>query len=472
MVTADGKVIASAQQGYPTHYPHHGWAEQNPDEILSAIEGIVRQCTTSHSSEISGVSLSSAMHSLVAVDETGTPITPLIIWADGRSTAQARALRSGTSSAFIYATSGTPIHPMSPLCKLVWLKENRPDVFRSSHKFTSIKEYVVHRFSGMFAVDYSIASANGLFDIHRKRWSSKILDEVGIGEHQLSPCFSPYHSVPFAMDVGKRLGLKQGIPIVLGASDGCLANLGSGAMGEGELSLTVGTSGAARMASPRPSADIRQRIFNYVLDEETFITGGATNNGLVLIDWFQQLLGQELMNINEFVQAAASSTAGANGLLFLPFVFGERAPYYDADMRGVFFGLAQHHTKDDMRQALIEGICFELRSIMECLEETLRPVNRILASGGITRSEKWLQTLSNILNKEVALRDVNDASALGAALIGFRALGIPAQIVNSDTKSFQPDRGLRARYDELYRVFTNTNVALLPQFGAIAALQK
>lgn len=472
VVTADGNVIASAQQGYPTYYPHHGWAEQNPEEVLSAVENIVLKCTATHQEHIAGISFSSAMHSLMAVDSLGVPTTPLVIWADGRSTAQAKALRGGALSEFIYATSGTPIHPMSPLCKLLWLKENQPDVLRNSFKFISIKEFVVYRLSGKHCVDYSIASATGLFDIHRKTWSPEILSEAGIAEKQLSTCVSPYQKLPLTNEATKRLGLKHDTVIVMGASDGCLANLGSGAMGEGELSLTVGTSGAVRMASQQPSNDKRQRVFNYLLDEKTFITGGATNNGLVLIDWFQRMLGLEPMNIHDFVHSATKSSTGANGLLFLPFVFGERAPYYDADMRGVFFGLAQHHTKDDMRRAIIEGICFELRTIMDSVEDALRPVGRILASGGITRSEPWLQVLSNVLNKEVALRDVNDASALGAGLIGFRALAIPAEVSHSDTRTFRPEGEACARYQEFYRIFIHVNTALMPQFGAIAALQK
>jgi gluconokinase len=471
VVQADGRVVVSAQQGYPTMYPMPGFVEQNPQEILDAVKNIIRQCS-SHRSVIKAVSFSSAMHSLVAVDASGAPLTNLIIWADARSAEQAKALRGSTRSDFIYATSGTPIHPMSPFCKFLWIKEHKPDLLKKAHKFISIKEFVVHQLSGQYVVDYSVASATGLFDIHQLNWSDEILNEIGISTKQLSDCVSPYHAISMRPDAASELGIDQDTVMVMGGSDGCLANLGSGAMNAGELSLTVGTSGAVRMASSRYSHDSRQRVFNYRLDEHTFITGGATNNGLVLLDWFQRMMGVKEWSLDTFVQSALKVESGSSGLLFLPYVFGERAPYYNPDMRGVFFGLAQHHSKEHMMRALVEGICFELKSITDSVEEVGGPVEKIFASGGFSRSDEWLQILANILNKNVELRDIHDASSLGAALIGFKALNLKTFFaVGADSKTFSPHPAFRATYDNLFGVFSRTTQALGAEFSSITAIQ-
>lgn len=473
VVQPDGSVVGSSHQGYPTYYPQPGYAEQDPVEIFEAVKKIVCDCTLHHGRTIRAVSISSAMHSLLAVDAMGSPLTPLMIWADTRSSEQAKRINAFADAHQIYQASGTPLHPMSQLCKLLWLKEQQPSVFSSAAKFISIKEYIVHRLTGEFKTDFSVASSGGLFDVHSLNWSADILSIVGIDASRLSDCVSPYHTISIALAWLRTFSLEPGTPLVMGASDGCLANLGSDAMDPGELSLTIGTSGAVRTASPNYSPDPHRRIFNYRLDEKMFIAGGATNNGLVLINWFEKLMGRAETTFAEFTASAMTSVPGAAGLLFLPFVFGERAPYHNPDMRGVFFGLAQHHTRADMQRALVEGIFFELRTILQCVEEVTRPMNIILASGGFTRSDAWLQLLANVMNKTVGLRDTNDASALGAAHMGFTAMGIPFQFTRQQNqKEFHPEPEYRQLYDDLFSVFVRCTNALLPEFANVVLTQK
>jgi gluconokinase len=473
LVNGSGEVLTSARHGYPTYYPEPGYAEQNPVEVLQAILQIIKECADKKLGTIRGLCFSSAMHSLMAVDQQGSPLTPLIIWADARSGDQAKRLRTSSQADFIYHTSGTPIHPMSPLCKLLWMKENARDLIERTDKFISIKEFIVHQLSGHYLIDYSIASATGLFDIKNLNWSPEIIAEAGISSSQLSPICSPYAHVPLMKAGHEMLGLPLDTPLILGASDGCLANLGSGAMEKGELSITVGTSGAVRMASRQLVNDPHHRVFTYRLDETFFIIGGATNNGLVLKDWFQKLIGGPEKDLVSFVGEGRSSPAGANGLLFLPYVFGERAPYYNSDLRGAYLGLAQHHTRADMTKALMEGICFELRSIVASIENLQGPIVKVLASGGITRADEWLQILANVLDKEVSVRDTNDASAMGAASMGFHALGIPFQFRSEDdSKIFVPEKIHRALYNELFELFEHSTQVLTDGLGRLAALTR
>lgn len=475
IVSDTGKVVASAQEFYPTHFPHPGFAVQDPKVVTDGIVKIIRQAKGQFNGKIDAIGVSSAMHSLMAIDAKGNPLTPLILWSDMRSTGQAKQLQGSEIGKEVYKITGTPIHPMSPLCKLMWIREHEPDLIARTWKFISIKEYLFLVLCGKFHVDHSVASSSGLFDVHRLKWSEQALDIAGITSDKLSDCVSAYNNtLRLRKDLAVSLGLDADMPVVPGASDGCLAHLGSNAMEKGRLSLTVGTSGAVRMASKNYSPDPHCRLFNYRLDEDTFIAGGATNNGTVLLNWFcSNFYSGKSTDIVDFVKIASETEPGGGGLLFLPYVFGERAPHYNPDLRGVFFGLAQHHTQPHLMRALIEGICLEIRSIVESIEQSIDHVSGILASGGFVRSSHWLQIMANVLQKEITVNDVNDASSLGAAMVAFKSIGRNAVFEGSGKKMvFDPDTSLRPLYDDLYGIFGRTTRTLAPEFSEIVKLQR
>ncbi len=261
------------------------------------------------------------MHSLLAVDAAGKPLTHLITWADLRSSKQAEALKQSDAGKRIYQRTGTPIHPMSPLCKLLWMKDENPALFENAHKFIGIKELVFYRFFGQYLIDHSIASATGLFDIYDFDWNEEALATAGITPVRLSTPVSTTHTVTgLAHEYAVLLGIDPGTPFVLGASDGCLANVGSGAMLPGDVSLTIGTSGAVRMMAQHPQHDNKARIFNYILTQQWYVSGGPINNGGVLLKWYTEHFLQRNFTGTEdfewFVQEAAQAPAGAGDLFF------------------------------------------------------------------------------------------------------------------------------------------------------------
>ena len=426
-IRPDGEVLAQFQKEYPTHYPQPGSAEQDPQEVFQAVVEVIAQTIQlTREGFLAGVSFSGAMHSLMAVGEDGEPLTPLMTWADTRSAKQAEELRSTELGTAIYRQTGTPIHPMSPFCKLMWMKEEQPKLFNKAHKFISIKEYVFARLFGEYVIDYSIASASGLFDVHQLTWSSEALRVLNLEEGKLSRPVSPYHCCSgLSAQFATRLKISPDTPFIVGANDGCLAHLGCGAMNPGDLSVTIGTSGAVRMATSSYYHDERCRIFNYRLDEQTFIAGGATNNGAVLLSWFEENIEGVKPDGAAFVDEAFS-VPGSEGLIFLPFLLGERAPMYDPHAKGVFLGIRIQHKKAHFKRAILEGICFELKSIAQAVEEVIHPIERVIASGGFVKSDRWVQLLSDILGKPITVNSQNDASSLGAALQGFQALGMKA----------------------------------------------
>jgi gluconokinase len=474
LVSQDGHVIHSDQEFYPTHFSLQGRAEQDALLVLESVNKLVSRCAGMHGGKVAIISLSCAMHSVVTVDNSGKALSPLIIWSDMRSAAIAKVMRSTTTASRLLEITGTPVHPMSPLCKLIWIRENDADLFKSAFKFISIKEFLIWHWTGRWLVDYSVASSTGLFDIRTLCWSDEALTHAGVRVSQLSDCVSPYYSVPLKQDVASRFGFNQGVALCAGASDGCLAHIGSHAMEAGDISLTIGTSGAVRKSSTAASNDPAGRLFNYRLDENTFITGGATNNGTVVLDWFRKnFCPSAESSLQDFLKEAVRTPPGAEGLLFLPFVLGERSPYYNPDLRGVFFGLAQHHTMAHMMRSVVEGICFEMRILVDAVSETVGPVSRILASGGFIRSAEWVQLLANVLGREVLVQDVNDASSIGAAIVGFRSMGVTHSLQQVEQGSlFNPDPAIHANYDEMYKVFNKLVVKMSAEFEAVAAMQQ
>jgi gluconokinase len=449
--TTSGTVLASAGSGYPVFTDVEGRHELDPDQLMEAVLSALEQVLKSMGDVPAGVSFSCAFHSLMAVDGQGKPLMRAMTWADLRPSAAAKALKGSLAGRLIYRHTGTPIHAMSPLCKLLWLKEDQPDIFRQASRFIGIKEYIWWRLFCKYQVDHSIASATGLFDIRRLEWYPESLALAGIDTGRLSepvPC--------------THIETVNGLSYIIGGGDGCLANLGSSAVRPGETALTIGTSGAIRMTACAPEDDPEGRIFNYILSADRYACGGATNNGGNVLKWlFEKVfgIGDSEEEWQRRVNEADEVPPGCEGLIFLPYLQGERAPVWDADARGVFFGVRSIHDHRHFTRACLEGISYSLCQIGASLEETVGPIQHIYVSGGFTRSEVWLQLIADVFYKRVQLTGVADASAIGAAIMGFLALRLidsldAAKGLIHVVRTYEPNAARHASYQANYRVFT------------------
>lgn len=455
-VLRNGKVIAESKQAYPTQQPQPGHSEQDPEQIFGAVMQTIRATVAAAGYPPIAVSFSSAMHSFMAVDETGQAITPLIIWSDNRSEPYAAALKNTPQGQAIFRQTGTPVHPMSPLCKLLWMKAEAPGLFAGAARFIGIKEYIFYRLCGEYITDYAIASATGLFDIREKIWSKEALLLAGITEKQLPVAVPSTHILP---PVKAEWLLPNGLTaqtiFVAGASDGCLAQLGSGAVNPGEAAITIGTSGAIRTVTTHAATDETGRLFTYVM-EDRYVSGGAINNGGVALQWLGGILTPAHFDAAAFTADAFSIAPGSDGLVCLPYFQGERAPVWDSRASGAYVNIHQHHTDRHFKRALIEGISFSLYSIVEALLTTTGPIRQISVSGGFTASEEWIQLLADIFQLPMLLEKENDASALGAALVGWHALkeiDMWQYMPPEGTKVFQPSREHEAVYKRNYKAF-------------------
>lgn len=441
---ASGAVLADEQVAYPLLNPQPGWFEQNPEilfeAVIKAIAGVVGKVKQKVGIiQRLAIGFSSAMHGLIAIDKDNQPLTNCIIWADTRSESFATKLKSSPEGLDIYLKTGTPIHPMSPLCKLCWLRVNLPQVFKEARKFISVKEYVFHRLFGRYIVDESIASATGLFDIHTFQWYGPALNLAGISAAQLSePVPITYMLSGLTERMANDMGIPADTPFVVGGSDGCLANVGAGAVTPGDAAVSIGTSGAIRMAAGIPQTDSKARTFCYMLTSNLFVVGGAVNSGGVVFRWYRDNFGpgSESGAYDMLTAEASTIQPGADGLLFLPYLAGERAPHWNASAKGLFFGVQMHHTKAHFTRAVLEGIVYGIYSVGKALEELAGPIQTIRANGGFAHSPFWVQLLADVFNKRVVVskESVQDA-AKGAYIVALNALGQMAGFTVADDKS-------------------------------------
>lgn len=432
IVNDSAEPVFKTSRSYGLSRPRPGYAEQDPDELCDAILDSLREAIQrlEPDQRLRAIGISSAMHSFLLVDRNGHPTTPLITWADTRSEHLADSLKRSDEGRSIYQQTGTPIHPMSPLCKGIWFRERAPENLDRAYKLISIKEYLLWKLYGRYVVDHSIASATGFFSLRDRTWHQPALDLIGIDGSQLSePVSTTYILEDMEPSVQENLGLTSSIPVVIGASDGCLANLGVFALSPDEAALTIGTSGAVRVTTQSPSVDPQERLFTYILDDTHYVVGGAINNGGITLEWFKnQLLKgaeHEELNIEALLAQTRNVPPGSEGLLCLPYLLGERAPHWNSFDKGVFFGVQFHHTTAHFLKAMMEGISMTLFQIAKAMQELCEPVRILYANGGFVRSKEWLQIVADVFGTELIVSPTREASATGAALLAMRALNVP-----------------------------------------------
>ncbi|WP_258171378.1 gluconokinase [Paenibacillus sp. R14(2021)] len=484
----NGEVVTSAHVEYPLLTPTPSVAEQDPDQILAAVIATVKNVMAGiKPQQVLLASFSSAMHSVIPIDADGQPLMNCLTWADNRSAAWSDRLKREMNGHTLYLRTGTPIHPMSPITKLLWLRHDRSDLFNRTWKFISIKEYIFGKLYGEYVVDHSIASATGMLNLAQLDWDAEALDIAGITSERLSKLVPTTHVMRgMKPDYAAAMGLLPDTPFVVGASDGVLSNLGVDAIEPGVVAVTIGTSGAIRTVVDKPVTDPKGRYFCYALTADKWVIGGAVNNGGVIFRWMKDQLGAseietaKRLGIDAYdmlTQIMERVRPGSDGLIFHPYLTGERAPLWNADARGSFFGLTLHHGKEHMMRAVLEGINYNLYTVLKALEETTGRPARIHATGGFARSALWRQMMADIFDQEVIIPASFESSCLGAVVLGLIAIGradsfaIVSQMVGS-THSHRPNEKAAALYQELLPIYMRLADKLEEEYASIAAFQR
>ena len=484
-----GAVIQYENIGYPLYTPDISTAEQNPEEIFQAVLQVITNIMKQHSDKsLSFISFSSAMHSVIAMDDQDQPLTPAIAWADNRSEAWAHRIKDKMNGHEIYKRTGTPIHPMSPLSKIAWIQNDRPEIAVKTKKYIGIKEFIFKRLFDEYVVDHSIASCMGLMNLEKLDWDEEALSIAGITPDQLSklvPTTQIFSNCNPSL--AQQIGIDPHTPFVIGASDGVLSNLGVNAIRKGEVAITIGTSGAIRTIIDKPQTDEKGRIFCYALTENHWVIGGPVNNGGMVLRWIRdELASSEVetakrLGIDPYdvlTKIAARVKPGSEGLLFHPYLAGERAPLWNPDVRGSFFGLTMSHKKEHMIRAALEGVIYNLYTVFLALTECMDgPVTRIQATGGFARSDVWRQMMSDIFASELIVPESYESSCLGACILGLYATGkidsfdVVSEMVGNTFKH-NPNEEATKEYRQLLPIFISISRLLEEDYTRIANYQR
>lgn len=418
-----------AVREYPLLQSGPGHQVQDPETIIAAAASALAECTAAAAgAEVVAVSVSTAMHGLIGLDAAMRPLTPLLTWADSRSHAQARALRDAGRAAALHRRTGTPVHSMTPLTKLMWFTECDPRTAAGVRWWVGLKDYVLWRLTGTLVTELSSASGTGMLDLTARDWDPEAVALSGARADQLPPVLATTATLGLSPAVAGRLGLVAGTPVVLGAGDGPLGNLGTQAMAPGVAGLSLGTSGAIRMVVPAPQVDPGGALFCFALTDDHWVVGGPVSNGGIVVRWAGQALAPDLAAAaaqpdEALLELAASVPAGSDGLVMLPYLMAERAPLWDADIPGAYLGLRRRHTRAHLVRAAVEGVCLQLATILRRLD-AIQPVTSVRVTGGAFRSPLWRDVMAATLDRPLYAVGDAEGSALGAAALGLFALGL------------------------------------------------
>jgi gluconokinase len=483
----DGRVIGSMKGYYPTFHTEPDHSEQDPEQIfittLYVLKNILNEYIHPKKYKVASICFCAAMHSVLAVDKNGNPIGNAITWADNRAKKEAQELRRSALGKKLYEATGTPIHPMSPLVKIAWIREQDKERFKQTSKFLSIKSYIIHQLTGEYMIDHSIASATGLLNIHTSNWEADALHYAGITAAKLPALASVFTAAgKLKKAYQQSLRLPAETKLLIGSSDGCMATLGDGIKGEGKATITIEDSGAVRVMGPAVLKDEQMRFFNYLLTDNCYVSGGPTNNGGNIFEWFTRQFGDftnpfDIGNsIQLLLEEAAKVPLGSDGLLFLPYLLGERAPIWNANARGAYFGLNIKHERKHFVRATIEGILYEIYSIGKTLGEQ-RSIKSLSVNGSFGTIPFCTQLIADLFNKPVRVRQQFHSVSFGAYLLSATELGIyksldeAAQTVELPNV-FKPNKQHHAIYADYFNLFERLSSKLADEFELISDLQQ
>lgn len=490
LIDSSGQVVGNSTEEYPLSTPRPGWAEQDPAAWLAAVKRTIRRTLHScpENSRVVAVGLTGQMHGLVLLDAHGAILRPAIIWADQRTTLQCQAItqRVGGMRALIDLTCNPALEGFTAP-KLLWVHDHEPEQYAAIAHVLLPKDYVRWGLSGTFASDVSDASGTLLFDVQRRRWSAEMLQALDVPESWMPLVTeSPVITATIGKEIADELGLPAGTPIVSGAGDQAAGAVGNGIVEAGLVSSTIGTSGVVFAFSDRVALDPHGRVHTFChAVPGTWHVMGVTQAAGLSLRWFkEQFASAEVVagvraGIDPYdllVREAAQARPGCDGLIWLPYLMGERTPHLDATARGVLFGITARHTRADTVRAILEGVTFSLRDCLDILRGMGIPVSEVRASGGGARSALWRQLQADIFASDVVTINATEGPAFGAALLAGVGAGVFPTVPDACAQTIAvtgrvaADPALRDRYERQYQIYRALYPAVREQFRALADL--
>jgi len=487
---SDGVMLAQASEEYPTLYAQPGWAEQDPDAWWRATCHVLRTIFDRAGiapEAIAAIGVSCQAPTLVAVDAAGLPVCPALIWMDRRAEPQCEHLRASVDEELIAQINGGRIDPYFLAPKVLWLRDEAPDVYARTHQILQANGYIVQKLTGTFCMDSSHGPLTLLFDSERQDWSPRLLDAMQIDPAKLppiAPCAQVVGTVTSA--AAAATGLAAGTPVIAGMTDGTAASIEVGLVRPGDAAEMTGQSTVLLICSDTPYRGRLLFPLGHPIAGLHLVVGAMVATGGAL-RWFRDQLGESEVDearqrgIDPFellAQKAAQSRPGANRVLFLPYMYGERSPIWDSAARGVFFGLSLATTKGDLVRAIMEGAAYGLRHNVETAAADGFPVAGLACVGGGARSALWNQIKADVLNRPVTLPGAASGAAMGDAIVAAAGVGLYASIEDAVAAmvtagpGYVPDPASVPIYDDFYQIYCDLYPALRQSFRYLAEVRE
>ncbi|MDK2950813.1 MAG: hypothetical protein PWQ77_478 [Kosmotogales bacterium] len=473
----DGTLVGSEFSEYKTYYPGYNMVEQDGNQWWNSVEQstkLLMKKTGINPNDLVSMSFSGQMMGAVAVDKNGDLLRRSIIWADQRSIPQTKKLEEYGMQR-VYKIAGTRVSPTFSGEKIAWMKENEPDIYNKTYKFLNAKDYIVMKLTGTFRTDYSDASMTNIFDVNDLCWSKEICDVLDIDVEKLPEIVeSTFFTGKIIPEIAEKLGLSKNTMIFQGGGDGACASTGAGINSAGEIYAYLGSSSWLSTTSDKPYFDEKMRTFNFCHTVKgLFCPTGTMQAGGASYNWIKNTLcGLEEVNAKNMGISVFSIMDDmidkiqpcSDNLLFLPYIMGERSPHWNPNAKGSFIGLKASHNKSHMLRAVLEGVTFNLKIILDILEN-ISDFQRIRVIGGGAKGRNWQHILADIFNKEITIPQfLDEATSMGAAIIAGVGAGIITYEEGSkfikDVKFIKPNPWNHKKYMELYKTFNNAYNAL------------
>lgn len=471
MMKGNGELVKTVSKEYPLYFPRSGWSEQNPTDWFLAVKEGLKELAACADEKIAGISFGGQMHGLVILDKDDNVLRPAILWNDGRSTEETDYLNNVIGKEKLSKLTANIAFAGFTAPKILWVKNNEPEIFEKIAKIMLPKDYISYMLSGSFATDYSDASGMLLLDVKNKKWSKEMIDICSISEDMLPKLYESYEAVgTIKPELAKELGLNEGIKIVAGAGDNAAAAIGTATVGEGACNISLGTSGTVFISSKNFGVDNFNALHSFAHADGNYHLMGCMLSAASCNKWWME----EILKTKDFAKEQSNiDNLGENNVFFLPYLMGERSPHNDPDAAGTFIGMRMDTKREDMTLAVFEGVTFALRDSLEVARSLGIKIEKTMICGGGAKSPLWKRLVANILNVEVDVPMSEEGPGFGAAILAavgcgeYESVEKAAKSIIKIKEKIKPEADLVVKYEEKYQKFKRIYPALKDVFKEI-----
>ena len=471
MMKGNGELVKTVSKEYPLYFPRSGWSEQNPTDWFLAVKEGLKELAACTDEKIAGISFGGQMHGLVILDKDDNVLRPAILWNDGRSTEETDYLNNVIGKEKLSELTANIAFAGFTAPKILWVKNNEPEIFEKISKIMLPKDYISYMLSGNFSTDYSDASGMLLLDVKNKKWSKEMIDICSISEDMLPKLYESYEAVgTIKPELAKELGLNEGIKIVAGAGDNAAAAIGTATVGEGACNISLGTSGTVFISSKNFGVDSFNALHSFAHADGNYHLMGCMLSAASCNKWWME----EILKTKDFAKEQSNiDNLGENNVFFLPYLMGERSPHNDPDAAGTFIGMRMDTKREDMTLAVFEGVTFALRDSLEVARSLGIKIEKTMICGGGAKSPLWKRLVANILNVEVDVPMSEEGPGFGAAILAavgcgeYESVEKAAKSIIKIKEKIKPEADLVVKYEEKYQKFKRIYPALKDVFKEI-----